>query len=143
MRIIKDIFPMPLKQEQIQEQIQEISDYNPSLENFLTCFSKEPLSNIFHELCIKSYIWFNRVFSENLYIKWKEKKILKQVLKHNEKQRKRKIMLAVHSYKNNMNNFNSKNTCFEKMWDDSCKKEIYKREHHKTIKNRNVERHWK
>lgn len=133
--------------ENVQQEIQTITQYdytvNPNLEQFLTHFSTIPLNTCFHDLCVKFYVYLEHLTSDNFWTRFKEKRVLKNIQKKNEKERKRKIMETVHSYKHSMHKFNTHSTCFDKMTDQNQEREIYCREVHKTVKNRNLQKHWK
>lgn len=150
MRIIRDILPMKPNQENQTELQQEVLKYDgmtrPFLEHFVTNNVVHCLSYNFHILCVKTYLYFSNIFSDSFLHKWKMNRVLKQIKIKNEKERKTKIKTSVRSYKNNFEKFNFSNTCFEKAGENIQKyssKEIYSRERHNTIKNRNIERHWK
>lgn len=141
---------MKPEKETLEEIEQEICKYDgtvrPFLEYFVTNNVKNCLRYNFHGLCVKAYLFLSDLFSDSVFQKWKEKRVLKQIQIKNEKDRKEKIKLAVRSYKSNFQKFNFDNTCFEKAGEEFQKQEsveVYNREHHKTIKNRNIERHWK
>lgn len=150
MRIIRDILPMKPDQEIVEEIKDEVSKYegitNPFLEHFVSNNIKNCLNHEFHDLCVRTYMFLSEIFTDSIFQKWKEKRVLKQIQIKNEKDRKLKIRNAVRSYKSNLEKFNFENTCFEKAGEDFQKDsvvEIYSREQHKSIKNRNIERHWK
>lgn len=128
----------------------EVHDYDsvirPYLEHFITNNVVNSLNFGFDESCRVTYIKFISLFSDNFFQRWKEKYIIKSIQKKNLKEKKLNIKKTVHSYKFNFLKFNFDCSYYEEAREEFQKianTVVYVREIHKTIKNRNIEKHWK